>query len=220
MIRVFVVDEAHLMCNMISAVLQSEPDIEVVGSAIAVKEALGRVKNERCDVILVSTRLPADGALELTRALSRNDYTTKVLVMGAPESHQTIIRYIEAGASGYVLRDHSVEELMDNIRDIYGGRAHISPEVALAIMSRLSELAQLCHGDGIDLYRVNDLTRRQYEILDLIGRGLSNQEIAERLSIEVGTVKNHVHNILKKLNVNNRQDAASYLNAAEANLAV
>jgi RNA polymerase sigma factor (sigma-70 family) len=116
-----------------------------------------------------------------------------------------------AGASGYVLEDVSVDNLLDHIRAAHDDQAIVSPEIAAALMNQISELAYVSAQDQLDVTAVSELTNREREVLNLIGDGLTNQQIADRLYIEVGTVKNHVHNLLKKLEVSNREDAAAFL---------
>lgn len=212
MIRVLVVHEIPLMCNVISSVLEDEEDVHVIGTAATAEEALKHAAN--CDIILVSTGLPDQGALTLTENLVGSELAVKILVIGLAESEVEILQYVEAGADGYVLKDDSVDEMLRHLRALYNNEALVSPQIAAALMTRVNELAQL-FPETTTLDRARDLTPREREVLQLIGEGLSNQEIAEQLHIEVGTVKNHVHNILQKLNVNSRQDAATYLSIIE-----
>lgn len=209
MIRVLLVNEMRLVSNVIASVLEDESDIEVVGRAASVDEALALAKES--DVVLVSTRLPDNGALKLTSAIAEADPSVKVLVLGLGESKERVLRYVEAGADGYVLQNDSVDNLLRHIRAAQKGKALVSPKIAAALMSRVTELAQLFAEIESGLSESADLTPREREILELIGQGLTNQEIADRLVIEVGTVKNHVHSILQKLDVSSREDAASYL---------
>jgi DNA-binding NarL/FixJ family response regulator len=208
MIRVILVNEIRLMCNVISSVLAEEPDIDVIGATTNLDEALQRASN--CDVMLLSTRLPENGALRLTQAVTEMELPIKVLVMGLSDSEVEILQYVEAGAAGYILKDDSVEDMLRTVRAVYSGEAIISPEIAAALMARVTELAQLFADVDVGAGGVSDLTPREREILGLIGEGYSNREISEDLIIEVGTVKNHVHSILKKLNVSSRQEAAAY----------
>jgi DNA-binding NarL/FixJ family response regulator len=208
MIRVLVVNEQHLMANLIASVLDGEADMAVAGSATSAAGALRRIAE--ADVLLVSTRLPDGEALKLVQQLTQEYPDKAALVMGVAESEWEILRYVEAGASGYVLRDDSVEELLRHVRAAHAGKARVSPEIAAALMSRVAELAQLVSQSSISADLV-DLTPRELEVLELIGQDLTNQQIAERLVIEVETVKNHVHNILDKLGVSSRRDAVGYL---------
>jgi DNA-binding NarL/FixJ family response regulator len=213
MIRVLLVNEIRLMSNVIGSVLEDEPDLEVVGGVTSLDEALLLVPES--DVVLVSTHLPEDGALKLTSIIAEAHPSVKVLVLGLTETKGQVLQYVEAGADGYVLKDDSVDDLLSRIRAAQSGEALVSPNIAAALMSRVGELAQLFADVESGLSEAADLTPREREILELIGQGLTKQEIADRLVIEVGTVKNHVHSILQKLDVGNRQDAAAYLAVVE-----
>lgn len=220
-IRVLVVDEVRLMGNVTASVLKNEPDIEVLGCATTFDEAMSRAGQS--DIVLVSSSLPNNEALDLTPALIKTFPTLRVIVTGLSNSEAAILQYIEAGVSGYVLRDDAVEDMLTTIRAVHAGEAVISPSVAAALMARLVELAELAKSSGADnvalpTETLPDLTPREREVLGLIALGLSNSEIAERLTLELGTVKNHVHHILEKLNVSSRQDAAAYLAALENSL--
>ena len=213
MIRVLLVNGIRIMGNVIAAVLENEPDIEVAGCVTSLEEALARAPTS--DVLVVSTRLPDKGALRVTQAIAASGAPAKVLILGLAESKEEILQYVEAGAAGYVLQDDSVDDLLTKVRTTHSGEAVISPEIAAALMSRVAELAQSPPRPEAGQADPAELTPREREILELIGEGLSNQEIAERLVVEVGTVKNHVHNILQKLNVSNRREAAAYLTMIE-----
>jgi DNA-binding NarL/FixJ family response regulator len=199
----------ELVSNVIASVLEDESDIEIVGCATSVDEALARVPT--ADVALVSTRLPDNGALRITEAVVEENPAVKIVVLGLRESEKQILRYVEAGADGYVLRDNSVDKLLDNVRAAADEEALVSPNIAYALMSRVSELAQLFSEVEAGISDPADLTPREREVLELVGEGLTNRQIADRLFIEVGTVKNHVHSILQKLDVSSRNDAAAYL---------
>ncbi|MEA3439815.1 MAG: response regulator transcription factor [Chloroflexota bacterium] len=212
MIRVLLVNEFQLMGNVIAAVLEDEPDIEVIGCVTTPQSALEKVANEDVDMVLVSTRLPNDGALRLTGTMTEEDSSLKVLALGVSEKKERVLQFAEAGASGYVRKDDSVDDLIKAIRSAHRDQAKVSPKVAAALMARVSELTDLLtmieSGMPEDY---SELTPRELEILELIAKGYSNQKIADHLFIEVGTVKNHVHSILNKLDVRTREDAAAYL---------
>lgn len=211
-IRVLLVNEIPLLANVIADVLDDEEDITVVETVTGVQAALGRLQAGDIDIVLVSTRLPEDGALQLTRAITENDSEIKVLALGVVENKERILQFVEAGAAGYIRSDHSVDDLLQSIRSAQADRARVSPRIAAALMERVAELTDLLEryqaGVSTDF---DELTPRELEVLDLVAQGYSNRKIADTLFIEVGTVKNHVHSILSKLDVSNREDAAAYL---------
>lgn len=207
-IRVLLVNEIPLMSNLISSIFKDVADIRIIGTATTYKEALDQV--EKSDVVLISTRMPGDSAMKLTQLMSDAYPQVNVLMLGLAESRAEVIQYIEAGAAGYVLQDDSVEDMVEAIRAAQNEAALVSPEIAAALMSRINELAQL-FTDTSNMPKSPDLTPREREVLELVGQGLTNKQIADQLVIQVGTVKNHVHSILDKLDVNNRHDAATFI---------
>jgi DNA-binding NarL/FixJ family response regulator len=211
MIRVIVVHQAKLIANIIASVLSEEPDIHVVSTAVTPEEALGKLERSNCNMILAAATLPNNGALALTETVTESHPNTNVLIIGVPKSESVILQYVMAGAAGYVLQDVPVERLLDNVRAAHQDEALVSPTIAAALINQVAELAQISTQHNLDPQVIADLTSREREVLNLIGESLTNQEIADQLFIEVGTVKNHVHNILRKLDVNSREEAASYL---------
>jgi two-component system NarL family response regulator len=210
-IRLLLVNEIRLMGNVIVAALEDESDIRVVACVTTYEEALEIMREREVDVALVSTRLPDHGGLRLTNAISEISPSTKVLALGLTEEKKRVLRYVEAGASGYILKDDSLEDLIEIVRATREGKVFVSPQIAAAMMERLSDLAQMFVGIESNMTDTTTLTTREVEVLELISKGFTNQQIARRLVIEVGTVKNHVHNILEKLNVSSRSEAAAYL---------
>ena len=211
LINILLVNEIRLIGNIIIAALEDEPDINVVGCVTSPEEALKIVQEKEVDVVLASTRLADQGALKLTSAITELEPATKVLALGLSEEKKRVLRYVEAGAAGYVLKDDSLDDLVSTVRAVQDGKMHVSPKIAAAMMERLSDLAQVFSDIDNSTADTAGLTSRESEVLKLIGDGLTNQEIAEKLVIEIGTVKNHVHNILEKLNVSSRGEAAAYL---------
>jgi DNA-binding NarL/FixJ family response regulator len=165
-------------------------------------------------VVLVGARTVAcQHILRIRRAAVHPGSGTRVLVMDVPRSDDAILNYIQAGASGYVAAGESPHEILRRVRAAADGRAVLGPTVAAALMTRIANLAQMqanrmmrdSHGNSD-----NELTPREREVLELITLGLSNRDIADKLVVEVGTVKNHVHNILRKLGATNRYEVAAH----------
>lgn len=211
-IKVLLIIEVRLIGNIFASVLEDESDLEVLGCISTLEEALTFLQAHEVDVVLTSARLPDQGALRLTQAVMDRGLSTKVLVLGlSDENKNEALRYIEAGACGLILKDSSVSEMLEAIRLAQNGEAHISGRIAGAMMERLSYFARMFSSVENKIDGDIRLTSRELEVLQFIAEGLTNQEIADRLVVEVGTVKNHVHSILEKLDVNNREEAASYL---------
>ncbi len=211
MIRLLVVDEVRLMGNAFENVLSQEADIEVIACVSSAGEALQSI--ECCNMLLVSTTLPDDGAWQLTRTVAQTYPAVRVVVVGLSASKLDILRYIEAGAMGYVLKEDSLSEMRETLRAVHSSEALVSPGVAAVLISRVAQLAAICRTAGAQRDASPGLsvalTPREREVMRLMALNLSNTAIAERLTIELGTVKNHVHKILAKLNVSSRQEAVS-----------
>jgi two-component system NarL family response regulator len=211
-IKVLLVIEVPLIGNIFASVLADEPDMEVIASAASLQAALESLQEREVDIVVVSVGLPEQGALALTRKIVEQAPAMKVLVLGLSEEEQhSTLRYIEAGAAGYIRKDSSLREFLECIRLAQRGEAQVSTKIAGAMIERLSSLARMFSAVEQKMDKEARLTSRELQVLQFIGQGLTNQEIASRLVLEVGTVKNHVHSILEKLHVSNRDEAASYL---------
>lgn len=211
MIRILVVDRIHLAGEALAVVLNKESDMQVVGVAHNVEEALQQIADINCDLLLANAHLYEDSALQLIEEVKSVHPNLKVIVLGLAESEAVIMRYIEAGASGYTLLQDSLDELRLRVRATFNQEAFVAPEVVAALMDRIANLSEILEDVGVVPEQYDELTDREREILNLIAAGLTNQAIADQLIIEVGTVKNHIHSIFDKLNVSSRKDAALYL---------
>lgn len=210
MTRVLIVEEIGLVSQCLRHVLEGEEDIQVVGTAASIDEAVRSLDNT--DIVLVNSNLSDNGAAALLRyARNNGDRTARVIVTNLPECEEAVLRFIEQGASGYVTQDASVADVVRIIRAVNANQALLSPRIAASLMTRVATLTQLRGGPQADSSALDSLTSREREVLGLIRRGLSNSEIADELIIELGTVKNHVHSILKKLGVSSRRSAAAML---------
>ena len=209
--QVLLVTGRRSLGEKIAAALEETSEIKIAGHAATAFEAARLVCEQPVDLVLLSARLPRCAALKLTRDLKEKAPQVKILIIGAGETHSQIIEYFEAGAAGYIPRVAPARRLIAAIRGIKTGQAYLAPEVAAALIERLGELARILAHIDPETDAVANLTAREREILELLGQNLKNREIADRLVIEVGTVKNHVHSILGKLDVNSRREAAAYL---------
>ncbi len=200
-----------MVCEVIGSALEGESDIRVVAMTTTEDEAWDALQQHEVHIALVSTTLPDNGALNIVNSVREAELDVKLLVMGVPDKEAIIMAYINAGAFGYVLSEDPPQALLADLRAAYNDKALVTPEVAAHLIARIAELTEKLAQVGLDPTDYEELTPREQEILDLIADGKTNQQIADELTIEVGTVKNHVHSILDKLNVNSRKDAALYL---------
>jgi two-component system nitrate/nitrite response regulator NarL len=209
-IRVLVVSGICLYREGLTQLLDRTGDISVVGSARDVTEGIAawNALEEPPDVILLDT-LPADAELRI-RALIGALPDARVLALAVPNRESAIVVVAEAGIAGFVTSDASVSELVAAIESVARGETLCAPSVVAALMRRLASLAQ--NWTATD--PIGPLTTRERQILELIDEGLSNKQIAQHLSIELPTVKNHVHNILGKLGVHRRAEAAALARTA------
>ena len=210
-IQLLLVNEIRLMGNIIAAAMEDEDDIQIAGIATNAEETLRALQNQHVDVALVSTRLPNQEALQLTKTIAEVSPGTKVLALGLTEDKSRVLRYIEAGASGYILKDDLLENMIDTVRAVQDGKVLVSPRMTAALVERLTDLAHLFSDIENSVTDDAGLTEREMDVLELIAKDMTNRQIADQLFIEIGTVKNHVHAILEKLNVSSRGDAAAYL---------
>jgi len=211
MIKILLVIEVRLIANIFAEVLEEEADFMIVGRSENVEGALKIIQDRQVDVALVSVGLPGQSAVELTRSIVQSAPATKVLALGLADEPDDVLKYIEAGAVGYIPKDSSLLDLIEIIRSTQRGEAQVSAKMAGAMMERLSSLAKMFVSVENTIADGVRLTPREREVLQCLGKGCTNQEIASHLLVEIGTVKNHVHSILEKLHVSNRDEAASYL---------
>lgn len=208
MIRILIADESSLTCDAMRSILGKQEDIYVVG-CVQTEDEL-HFSLEHSNILLLGVRLGNRSASDILKDVSEACPKVKTIVVGIYDNPHLILQYIEAGASGYVLRQETMGSLLAKVRAAYDDMALISPAIAAQLMGRLAKLAN--HPLSLDVgRRVNnlaELTPREQEVLGLINQSYTNQEIANKLFITCGTVKNHVHNILDKLEASSRHDAA------------
>lgn len=204
-IEVLIGTEVRLYSDGIRQFLGSQPGYRVVGVAARSSELLLKVEQRLPDIVLLDQALP--GALETLRGIRRLHPSSRVISLGEPATDDTLLAWAEAGVAGFVAREASVEDLLLSLEGSIKGELHCSPRVAGQLLRRLASRAEL---DPTQPPRL-PLTGREAEIFRLVELGHSNKEIATQLGIEVGTVKNHVHNLLEKLRVRRRSEAVERL---------
>ncbi len=204
-IRIFIADDNRLLREGLATMLAEIKDLSVVGMASTGTQALDQINNLLPDVALIDIGMPDKDGLDVTQVLYKKSPTVKVIILGMPDLTDEIMSCIEAGASGYVLKEASFDYLVESIRSVQRGESFCSPRMAASLFSRVAELA----GEKIPESSVK-LTPREVQVIKKIADGLSNKEISAALFIEEQTVKNHIHNILDKLQLHNRLEAVQY----------
>jgi two-component system, NarL family, response regulator LiaR len=212
--RIYIADDQALIREGIQAMLESEPDLEVVGEATNGQEALELCRELCPDLVLMDVRMPVMDGLEATRKIKRECPETSVLMVTTYESSDYLFEAIKAGAAGYILKNVTKPRLSDAIRRTLGGESPLNQELAMEMLQRFaveeeSPTERLSKPEEPSGQLLDEsLTDRELEVLPLLASGLSNREIARRLVISPGTVKHHVRHIASKLGVSDRTQAA------------
>jgi len=207
-IRVVIVDDHALFRRGLDLVLSEEPDIKVVGEAADGIEAVHRAEEIAPDVVVMDVRMPRSTGIEAARRIRERLPDTKVIMLTVSDSEEDLYAAVKAGASGYLLKEISIEELADAVRAVARGHSLISPSMASKLLSEFNALVQQAEERQRSL--LPSLTDRELDVLKLVAKGLSNREISEELYISENTVKNHVRNILEKLHLHSRMEAVVY----------
>ena len=205
-IRVFLADDHHLFRISLVRLLDAEEGTKVVGQASSGDEAVAGVRKLRPDVALLDVHMPVMGGVEATRHIRAECPDTRVVLLTVCEDEETLFEAVKAGAQGYVLKNITPDVLLEHLRDVVKGGSVISPIVASKI---LSEFAKLSRGGGSQS-PASPLSAREREVLELVVRGLSNRDIAGALIISEHTVKNHLRNIMDKLQLDNRVQLVTF----------
>jgi DNA-binding NarL/FixJ family response regulator len=207
-LRVLIVDDHALFRRGLQMVLAQEPDIEVVGEAPDGAEAVEKAKTLKPDIVLMDVRMPKRSGIEATGDIRDALPGVKILMLTISDEEADLYESIKAGASGYLLKEISIEEVADAIRSVWAGQSRISPSMASKLLSEFAAISQRA-GDRRDLAAAK-LTDREMQVLKLVAQGLNNKDIAEQLFISENTVKNHIRNILDKLHLHSRMEAVVY----------
>jgi DNA-binding NarL/FixJ family response regulator len=203
-VRVVIADDQGMVRSGFTTLLNSEPDIEVIGEAVNGAEAVSRAAALRPDVMLMDVRMPVLDGLQATRQITAMIDPPKVLVLTTFDLDDYVYQALRWGASGFLLKDASAEELANAVRVVAAGDALLAPGVTKRL---IAEFARLGAPRGPSRRQLEDLTERETEVLALVARGMSNAEIAGRLVVAEQTIKTHVSRILMKLGLRDRTQA-------------
>ncbi|MEU1014818.1 response regulator transcription factor [Streptomyces sp. NPDC005900] len=207
-IRVLIADDQIMVRQGFTVLLNAEPDIEVIGQAVDGRDAVAQVGELTPDVVLMDIRMPELSGIEATRRITAALPEVRVLVLTTFDLDEYVYEALRAGASGFLLKDASADQLAEAVRVVAAGDALLAPGITRRLIAEFSRLDG--GGRGPLRSRVGELTGRETEVLALIARGLSNAEIAAELVVAEQTVKTHVGRILVKLGLRDRTQAAVF----------
>jgi two-component system NarL family response regulator len=206
-IRVLIVDDHALFRRGLEMVLAEEADIDLVGEASDGAEAVEKADEALPDVVLMDIRMPRSSGIEACRAMKALAPSTKIVMLTISDEEEDLFEAIRAGASGYLLKDIPYDEVADVVRAVHGGQSLINPSMAAKLLTEFAALAKRDESERAEQVPAPRLTDREIEVLKLVARGMNNRDIAKELFISENTVKNHVRNILEKLQIHSRMEA-------------
>lgn len=203
MIKILIADDHSMVREGLKQLIELEDDIEVIAQAGDGQEAIDKINEVHPDVVLLDINMPIMNGLEVLEKLNETHTDVNVLILTIHNEIEYLYRAVEIGVNGYVLKDSESDVLIKAIRSIYNGESYIQPNMASLLFKKIN-------GELDNQVKHSKLTKREVEVLKLITQGLLNKEIADQLCISEKTVKNHVSNIFKKIEVSDRTQAAVY----------
>ncbi|MCX4633016.1 response regulator transcription factor [Streptomyces sp. NBC_01443] len=210
-IRVVIADDQAMVREAFSVLLDAQPDIEVITTAVDGLEAVAKAEELRPDVIVMDIRMPGLNGIDATRQITAQaDLPTKILVLTTFKLDEYVYEALRAGASGFLLKDASGVQLADAVRTVSAGEALLSPEITKRLITEFSRLSSSSSAKPPAHVRVDGLTNRETEVLTLVAQGFSNAEIAGELVVAEQTIKTHMGSILHKLQLRDRTQAAVF----------
>lgn len=205
-IRVLIADDHDRFRRGLRMVLEAEDGMEVVAEAANGAEAVAKVEQEAPDVVLMDVRMPTMNGIEATRAIRTEFPSTRIIMLTVSDEEDDLFDAVKAGANGYLLKEVSIEEVADAVRAVVQGQSLISPSMAAKLITEFGSLAR--RAEVADVEANPSLTARELEVLKRVATGMANEEIAAELGVSTTVVRNHVANILIKLQLRSRIEAA------------
>ncbi len=208
MIRVLIVDDQELLRESLKIVLSVHEDIKVVGLAGDGFEALEILKREQVDIILMDIRMPRMDGVYCTKMVKEKYPEVKIVILTTFDDDEFVFSALKYGASGYLLKDVSMEDLYKDILIVHRGGALINPDIATKVCSMFSRMSQNNLTIKVNNDFIKDISKPEWKVIQQVGCGLSNKEIAKKLFLSEGTVRNYLSSILSKLNLRDRTQLA------------
>jgi len=202
-IKILIADDHPLIRQGLRVVIEAQPDLELVGEVSNGEQAVRQSLALHPDIVIMDLQMPVKDGLTATREITQADAHVQVLILTSFPDDDNVYTAIKAGAMGFLLKDSSAEYLLDAIRTVYGGESVLHPTIARRLMQEIKQPQKLPP-------TTEPLTPREVEVLGYLAQGMTNRQIADKLSVSVRTVSTHVRNILDKLHLANRTQAALY----------
>lgn len=208
MIKILIADDQELLRQSLMIILKNTPDFQVTDAVCDGREVIRSVRNEKPDIILMDIRMPGMDGVVCTQIIKEQYPDIKIIILTTFDDDKYVFDALKYGASGYLLKGISVTELSDAIRKVYNGTAIINEAVTSKVVNLFSQMAKSNITSEVDDDMVKDLRENEWKIVVLVGRGLSNKEIAAKLDLSEGTVRNTLSTVLSKLNLRDRTQLA------------
>lgn len=208
MIKVLIADDQELIRQSLQIVLNSKQDIEVSDVAANGQEVIQCIRKNKPDIILMDIRMPKMDGVQCTKIIKENYPQIKIIILTTFDDDEYVFNALKYGASGYLLKGVSMDELSDAIRTVYSGRAMINPDIAAKVLRLFSQMAQTNYTIPVEEKDIRQLTKTEWRIIVQVEKGASNKEIADTLSLSEGTIRNYLSTILNKLNLRDRTQLA------------
>lgn len=208
MIKVLIADDQELIRQSLQIVLNSKSDIEVSDVAADGQEVIQCIRKNKPDIILMDVRMPKMDGVQCTKIIKEIYPQIKIIILTTFDDDEYVYNALKYGASGYLLKGVSMDELSDAIRTVYSGRAMINPDIATKVLRLFSQMAQTNYTIPVEEKEIRQLTKTEWKIIIQVEKGASNKEISDVLSLSEGTIRNYLSAILNKLNLRDRTQLA------------
>ena len=208
MIKIIIADDQELIRESLKIVLGTHDDIQVVGVAGDGFEVLDILKREKADIILMDIRMPRMDGVYCTKAVKEAYPDVKIIILTTFDDDEFVFSALKYGASGYLLKGVGMDELYKDIITVYKGGALINPNIATKVFSMFTKMSQNNFSIQVDDSALQDITKPEWKVIQQVGCGLSNKEIAQKLFLSEGTVRNYLSSVLSKLNLRDRTQLA------------
>lgn len=207
-LRILLIEDNRILRDGIKAMINAQPDLKVVAASGGNHDTLLQARTTKPHVVLIDLSLRNENGLRVVAHLSKEMPQTKVIGMGLIPSQQDVVDFVQAGAAGFILKDATVEDVLETIRAVASGTKILPPLLTGSLFSHV--VSHALHTGSARLHDAVHMTKREREVVVLVAEGLSNKEIASRLNLSTFTVKSHIHNILEKMALHSRLEIAAH----------